>query len=134
MGEAKAGVSERQFFYEDLRAEAFGSVDHRFTLADIRKAAYAQKVGKSYDPDFEKHLKTCAYCSHQLDLIQQVDPLLTGDDERLKVVVHAVQDRAMAVGMERRAAKSLAAAAGKRSGLLATAADVFHSIVGSSKQ
>lgn len=127
MSPTKTPVSPRNYSYEEIRKKAFGSPDHPVTLADLRVAAYARKAGKSYPREVEIHLRTCDQCQHELQILFQTDPLLTGEDERLRVLIHAVGDAAAEAQVREKGEKALSAAVGEQTGLASAAAALFKS-------
>lgn len=122
MSPTKAPALRKPLNYEELRQTAFGSPGHDFSLADLRIAAYRKKTGKPYPPQLAAHLATCDHCQRELALLQKTDPLLTGEDERLKVIIHAAQNPAAAEEIKKRGTKAMGAAVGSGSTLSAAAA------------
>jgi hypothetical protein len=57
--------------------------------------------------------------------------LLTGEDERLRVLIHAVGDAAAKAQVREKGEKALSAAVGQKAGLASAAATLFKSFFSS---
>jgi len=87
--------------------------DHSISLADLRKVAYAEKMGKEYRQELATHIRDCDYCQGQLAILRQIDRVLTGEeDQHVRVLIEAAESPLVAKGVEARAKKALAAVIG----------------------
>jgi hypothetical protein len=100
--------------------------EHHFSLVDLRQAAYSMKANEPVSTALAAHLDTCEYCKHELTILRETDPVLTGeDDNRLKVLIEAAGNQATADRIEDSAKKTLVAAAGSEGRALCSAAAAF---------
>jgi hypothetical protein len=133
MSATKTPASPKNYSYEEVRRKAFGSADHPVTLADLRVAAYAAKANKGFPPEIESHLRSCGQCQREFDMIRRTDPLLTGEDSRLRVLIHSVGDAATAEQIANQGHRAISAAVGQHHSLAAAAATLWKSVRSSLK-
>ncbi len=72
--------------YQALVKQAFP--DHIVSLKEVREYAYARKAGTRGEPRIADHIEACTVCLKEVVNLLLTDPLLSGTDGRLKVVVH----------------------------------------------
>src|SRR5712692_8474594 len=90
----------------DLERVAFP--DHEISLPELRRVAYRLKSGKGYPPNLADHLEGCPTCQRELRILTQIDPLLTGEDDRqFEVFIEAVKDPLRAREIEQQARKAV---------------------------
>src|SRR5262245_14530159 len=82
--------------------------DHPVSLADLRKMAYAEKMGKEYRQEWDTHIRDCNYCQGQLAILKQIDRVLTGEeDQHVRVLIEAAEKPMVAKKVEARAKEAL---------------------------
>jgi hypothetical protein len=110
----------------ELERIAFPERDHPYSLTELREFAYLKKSGQRVESELATHIDSCEYCNRELAILEQTDPVLTGEEaKRVKVIIEAVTDPSTQEKIDSKARKTLAAAVGSRGRAVGSAAAAF---------